>query len=32
MMIHFNDLQLPFHRLALGSVLIDPGAVWKVLP
>ena len=24
MMICFNDLRSPFHRLALGTVLIDP--------
>lgn len=24
MMIRFNDLRIPFHRLALGTVLIDP--------
>lgn len=24
MIINFNDLQIPFHRLALGTVLIDP--------
>lgn len=24
MMIHFNDLQLPIHRLAPGAVLISP--------
>lgn len=23
-MIRFNDLRIPFHRLALGTVLIDP--------
>lgn len=31
MMIRFNDLLISFRRLALGSVLIDPGAVWKAL-
>lgn len=24
MMIRFNDLRIPFHRLAPGTVLIDP--------
>lgn len=24
MIINFNDLQIPFHRLALGTVLISP--------
>lgn len=24
MMIYFNNLRIPFHRLALGTVLIDP--------
>lgn len=24
MIINFNDLQIPFHRLAPGTVLIDP--------
>lgn len=24
MIINFNDLQLPFHRLAPGTILIDP--------
>lgn len=24
MIINFNDLQIPFHRLAAGAVLIDP--------
>ena len=24
MIINFNDLWIPFHRLALGTVLIDP--------
>ena len=24
MTIRFNDLRIPFHRLALGTVLIDP--------
>lgn len=24
MIINFNDLQIPFHRLAPGTILIDP--------
>lgn len=24
MIINFNDLQIPFHRLAPGAILIDP--------
>lgn len=24
MMIRFNDLRIPFHRLAPGTILIDP--------
>lgn len=24
MIINFNDLQIPFHRLALGAILINP--------
>jgi hypothetical protein len=24
MIINFNDLQIPFHRLAVGTVLINP--------
>lgn len=27
MIINFNELTIPFHRLALGAVLIDPDDV-----